>query len=169
MSIYQLGESRDLGQKRRRSLASRMVNLILHVCPNAVLGLDVGASDGALANELRKISGIKFYGLEPSLDDKEVERNGVKIRKGWAHSIPFESGVFDVVLLTSVYEHILPENRLQSMKEIHRVLKSGGVLVGQIPNMYLPIEIYSKLPLQQYLPRVIGDFPFGGSTERWKL
>jgi hypothetical protein len=43
------------------------------------------------------------------------------------------------------------------MKEIHRVLKSGGVLVGQIPNMYLPIEIHSKLPLQQYLPRVIGD------------
>jgi SAM-dependent methyltransferase len=157
-SISRLGSCKGSWELREGSLASRMLNLILRICPNATLGLDVGAQDGALASEICKRSRIKFYGVEPFLGHEEVETNTVIIRRGWAHSIPFENGAFDVVLLTSVYEHILPRYRLQSMKEIHRVLKSGGVLVGQIPNMYLPIEVHSKLPFQQYLPRSIGNF-----------
>jgi len=125
-SISRLREGNDLEQ-RRCSLAWRIANLILRICLNAASGLDLGASDGALAGEFVKY-GIKFYGVEPSLDDKEAERNRGQIRKGWAHSIPFENGVFDVVLLTSAYEHIFPENRLQRMKEIYHVLKSGLLL-----------------------------------------
>ena len=46
----------------------------------------------------------------------------------------------------SVYEHLLPRQNLPSLKEINRVLKDKGILTGQIPNVYLPIEVHSKLP-----------------------
>jgi len=39
---------------------------------------------------------------------------------------PYEKDDFDFVLLTSVFTHMLPEEVIHYMKEIHRVLKEGG-------------------------------------------
>jgi SAM-dependent methyltransferase len=38
------------------------------------------------------------------------------------------------------------------MNEMRRVLRPGGVVVGQIPNPYFPIESHSRLPLMGWLP-----------------
>jgi ubiquinone/menaquinone biosynthesis C-methylase UbiE len=46
--------------------------------------------------------------------------------------LPFEDGVFDVVSLMAVLEHL--EKPLEILQEIHRVLKKEGVLVGTVPS-----------------------------------
>lgn len=52
-----------------------------------------------------------------------------------ARTLPFEDCVFDLVTSISVFEHIAPENdgELPAVKEVARVLKSGGLLVLTVP------------------------------------
>ncbi len=44
------------------------------------------------------------------------------------HELPFADGSFDIVTSTAVLEHLY--NPFQAAKEIHRVLRDGGALVG---------------------------------------
>jgi SAM-dependent methyltransferase len=71
---------------------------------------------------------------------------------GVAHAIPFSDESFDCVVLANVYEHIEPDLRDASLREIRRVLAPGGILVGQLPNPYFPIESHSRLPFMGWLP-----------------
>lgn len=86
-----------------------------------------------------------------------VKKN-IVVKRAFANSIPYMDDKFDVVTLTSVYEHIPPEDRFRSIEEIYRVIRPQGILVGQIPNMNFPIEVHSRLPLQQFLPRRMGNW-----------
>jgi SAM-dependent methyltransferase len=61
-----------------------------------------------------------------------------------------------------VFEHIAPEARDRSFLETRRVLKPGGVLVGQIPNPYFPIESHSRLPF-------LGWLPLSAQRRYWRL
>jgi SAM-dependent methyltransferase len=71
---------------------------------------------------------------------------------GRADSIPFPDQSFDVALFANVYEHVFPGDRVTSLEEIRRVLIPGGVVVGQLPNPYFPIESHSRLPFMGWLP-----------------
>jgi len=44
------------------------------------------------------------------------------------HELPFADAQFDIVVSTAVFEHLY--NPFQAAREIHRVLKPGGTLVG---------------------------------------
>ncbi len=50
-----------------------------------------------------------------------------------AHDIPFEDGGFDGIITQAVLEHVVDPYRCVS--EIHRVLKDGGLVYGEIPFM----------------------------------
>ena len=49
------------------------------------------------------------------------------------HDLPFQDSVFDAVVTTAVLEHVLYPERV--VEEIHRVLKTGGLLYSEIPFM----------------------------------
>jgi len=125
--------------------------------PRATLGLDIGASTGELTDLFSKKLSIEFVGIEPIASEVKSQQSKAQILYGWANDMPFNDESFDIVTFCSVYEHIQPEERLATLKEIARVLKTDGLLLCQIPNMYFPIEFHSLLPLQQFLPRAIGD------------
>lgn len=134
-------------------MSEMIMNYIRQYSPEARQALDVGAATGTLASIISNELGMHFVGIEPSIGRDSTEINGVKIMKASADDIPFDDGTFDIVTFTSVYEHIRPDLREKSLREIARVLKHGGLLIGQIPNMYFPVEPHSKLPLTSYLPR----------------
>ncbi len=47
--------------------------------------------------------------------------------------VPFEDGRFNVVTMLAVFEHILPERLPAVVKEVHRILRPGGVYILTTP------------------------------------
>jgi SAM-dependent methyltransferase len=50
-----------------------------------------------------------------------------------AHDLPFESDSFDGVIIQAVLEHVI--DPVRAVREIHRVLKSRGIVYAEIPFM----------------------------------
>jgi SAM-dependent methyltransferase len=69
-------------------------------------------------------------------------------------SLPSGIGSFDFVMLSAVYEHLLPEERRRVMPLIWSSMNYGGVLfVNQTPHRYFPYEHHSTgLWFINYLP-----------------
>jgi SAM-dependent methyltransferase len=93
--------------------------------------LDVGAAQGRTLVALQRL-GHRGVGVEPSpvaiaTAHELAERLGISIdiREGFAEAVPFSDSSFDVVLATSVMEHVL--DLRQALREIHRVLRPGGM------------------------------------------
>jgi hypothetical protein len=63
-------------------------------------------------------------------------------------------GLFDFIVLSAVYEHLLPVERKALMPRLWRQLKPGGVLfLNGTPNRHFPLEMHTTgLPLINYLP-----------------
>lgn len=71
-----------------------------------------------------------------------------------ATELPPDMGTFDAVVMSAVYEHLLPEERVALMPQLWSHLRPGGVLfLNQTPNRAFPIEVHTtKLPFINYLP-----------------
>ncbi len=70
-------------------------------------------------------------------------------------SLPLNIGYFDYVVLSAVYEHLLPNERETVLPQIWSILKPGGILfLNQTPYRFFPIEMHttSGLPFINYLP-----------------
>jgi SAM-dependent methyltransferase len=98
------------------------------------------------------LTGFDWVGIDPALDRAKRSPNGVELLPGSSDRLEFLDDSFDVAMLANVYEHILPDRRVASFEEIRRVLRPEGVVVGQIPNPYFPIESHSRLPFMGWLP-----------------
>ena len=71
-----------------------------------------------------------------------------------ANSLPQGIGMFDYIVFSAVFEHLLPAERKELLPKIWKVLKSDGIMfVDQTPDRRFPIEIHTtNLPLINYLP-----------------
>jgi 2-polyprenyl-3-methyl-5-hydroxy-6-metoxy-1,4-benzoquinol methylase len=72
-----------------------------------------------------------------------------------ADKLPSGLGYFDSIVLSAVYEHLLPRERELLLPEIWSILKPGGILlINQTPHRYFPVELHttSGLPLINYMP-----------------
>jgi SAM-dependent methyltransferase len=47
---------------------------------------------------------------------------------------PFEAAGFDLIFLIETVEHLLPEQRAETLREVSRLLRRGGTLVVTVPN-----------------------------------
>ncbi|HAX61675.1 MAG TPA: hypothetical protein DCX95_03830 [Elusimicrobia bacterium] len=91
--------------------------------------LDVGACDGRMLKSIKdritlgKAAGLEENGYFISLKNDP----DINLVKGSAEKLPFENGSFDIILASSVVEHIKnPDNFFQ---EAFRVLRKNGVLI----------------------------------------
>jgi len=77
-----------------------------------------------------------------------------------AKSLPAEMGMFDFVMLSAVYEHLLPAERRQVIPMIWSKLKPGGTLfINQTPYRYFPYEHHTTgLWFINYLPDKLSLF-----------
>ncbi len=71
-----------------------------------------------------------------------------------ACSLPAAIGDFDFVVLSAVYEHLLPNERNTVLSQIWSILKPHGILfLNQTPHRFFPVEAHTTgLPLINYLP-----------------
>ena len=68
--------------------------------------------------------------------------------------VPAELGSFDLVVLSAVYEHLLPDERKVILPKLWSMLNKDGVLfLNQTPHRWFPLELHTtSLPLINYLP-----------------
>lgn len=138
---------------RNRVLSETLTELVRSEGPdNAKEALDIGCQNGWTTDRYAKLTGLDWVGIDPALKEEKRSPDGVALYPGFSNKLDFPDDSFDVLMLANVYEHIFPEDRVASFAEMRRVLRPGGVVVGQIPNPYFPIESHSRLPFMGWLP-----------------
>ena len=125
------GESRARRRMWRRRLR------FLRDAPGRTL-LDVGCAEGDFL-EVARAAGFDVRGTElsPHAAARTGARLGVPVHCGELAEARFDSGTFAVVTLWHVLEHLLEPGR--TLREAHRVLEPGGLLVVGVPNRICPI------------------------------
>lgn len=104
------------------------------------IGCNVGINFFMLNDLFHDAGEIDFYGVDISpnaIKDarKEAEKLSLKncfFVEGDAEKLKYDDNSFDIVICTEVLEH-LPHPEV-ALKEIHRVLKWGGVAIITTPN-----------------------------------
>ena len=79
------------------------------------------------------------------------------------HVLPFPDASFDAVLCTEVVEHI--PDPAETIREIHRVLKPGGLLVVTIP--WSARFHYQPYDYHRYTPSMLSSLFKVDSPARW--
>lgn len=142
--------------KTRRNLKSREKRLRQFNFKKSDKVLDLGCGDGLNITLLRK-KGIKnVVGIDISpelltLAKKNNPKN--KFLIGSAQKIPFKAREFDVVLVDSVFHHLMEYPK--AVSEIKRVLQSGGRLYFIEPHsspLRGLLDFVSILPYSEHLP-----------------
>lgn len=92
--------------------------------------LDVGCGTGANLEMLANFG--EAEGVDVSDDALEFcKAKGLKAHKGLAEELPFAGESFDVVTALDVVEHL--DDDIAGLKEMHRVLKTGGRTLIFVP------------------------------------
>lgn len=92
--------------------------------------LDVGCGTGANLEMLANFGAAE--GVDVSDDALEFCRQkGLKAHKGLAEKLPFADESFDIVTALDVVEHL--DDDVSGLKEMNRVLKSGGRTLVFVP------------------------------------
>src|SRR5258708_32442957 len=138
----------------RNSVLSREISHMINenVCLSTGQGLDVGCQKGKPVDLLSQQTSLSWTGIDPAIPQFMTSARGIKLWHGTAEQIPFLNSRFDCVVLANVNEHIEPSQYDAALHEIWRVLTDGGILVGQLPNPYFPIQSHSQLPFMASLP-----------------
>lgn len=98
--------------------------------------LDVGnlGSQGRIHKMLiDKLGSEKVFGLDTA-DQSEAGCAFKNQHLGTAEAMPFPNEMFDVLYLGEILEHSWQPKKI--MDECIRVLKSGGILIMDVPNIY---------------------------------
>jgi SAM-dependent methyltransferase len=112
--------------------------------------LDFGCGSGAVVEAGRAL-GLDFVGTDvffAGADSRnEVARRGLldrvvfEMREG---RVPFEDGRFDLVTSNQVFEHVVDLDA--TLREVHRVLKEGGLFVTLFPSREVIREGHIGIP-----------------------
>ena len=146
-------QSEEEWEARNRVLSQTLTGLVRqYASPDAKRALDIGCQNGATTDRYSRLTDLEWSGVDPVITEPRESPDGHSLRPGAADSVGLDDNSVDVVMLANVYEHILPERRVASFREIDRVLGEDGIVVGQIPNPYFPIESHSRLPFMGWLP-----------------
>ncbi len=118
--------------------------------------LDLGCGDGLNISIFQKIGVKNVIGLDISpqlLTEAKKNNPNNKFFLGSAEKLPFEDQQFSVVLVDSVFHHLLDYDRVLS--EINRVLKPGGLLCFIEPHKsYFRsiLDFVTLLPGSKFIP-----------------
>lgn len=123
---------------RMNSRAGQIINFLSNSAPfGSSRILDAGAAEGRMLSLIAKHFNFKHaFGIDifpeaisaaSGLKDERMKVFNADLRQ-----LPFKAGVFDVVLVCAVLEHIKDID--SAMREFYRVLQPGGLLCVTLPN-----------------------------------
>ncbi len=117
--------------------------------------LDFGCGSGRRVQELRQL-GFQAFGCDLAFksdrnaDTESLEREGlIRLIDKNRYVLPFPDNTFDVVFSDQVFEHV--QNYSETLAELARVLKPGGVAFHLFPSRYTPLEPHVYVPLATVL------------------
>lgn len=122
--------------------------------------LDIGCAAGNFLYEAYRHGNWLVQGVEPDEKMAAYGRDyyGFDIFQGTFDAYQAPENSFDVITMWNVLEHLHFPN--QSLKKIHRLLKSDGLLVFSIPNTNsLDAKWFDKVWFGWELPRHLYHFP----------
>lgn len=102
--------------------------------------LDIGCGRGEMISH-SAMKGAFAYGLDYARAPVELANESIKTVLGSEHvnktgliqadakMLPFRSNSFDRLFMLDFVEHLYPDELIQSMNEVYRVLKPGGKIV----------------------------------------
>ncbi len=96
--------------------------------------LDVGCGTGTLAIMIKRAyPQVQVTGLDADpevleIADKKTHDHGLEIKydQGVAYALPYPEDYFDRAVSSLMMHHLTREDKIQTFKEIRRVLKPGG-------------------------------------------
>jgi SAM-dependent methyltransferase len=160
----------DCSTAKPQTLEKRLAILSRHLAPAGGRFLDCGCGIGQYVQPLCRRYGLDAFGVEYEqeavdsiqLDDFLKRR----IVQGDLQALKYADGEWDYALLNEVLEHVGDDERV--LREIHRVLKPGGLLFVFSPNRWFPFETHGItlkitgqrvywLPFTPYLPLELGE------------
>jgi SAM-dependent methyltransferase len=145
-------QGRRYTQRRRRRVQksrNQILDLLNHAPPGPLL--DIGCSMGYTLEAARSL------GLTPTGSDisefaiGQCRSLGFRAERGELGRLPFADGEFSLVTMKHVLEHT-PEPR-SALREVRRVLKSGGGLFIAIPHGGYGKSLRHPQESQFYLPQ----------------
>ena len=114
--------------------------ILARMFPDAsIVGIDLDPKLISLAKSRAEFYGLNRLTFECSPSGKEL---------------PERLGTFDAVVLSAVFEHLLPDERNIVLRQIWSLLNPAGILfINQTPYRWFPFEGHTThLPLINYLP-----------------
>lgn len=117
---------------REKTFERQLKQIEKHITPGKIL--DIGTAGGSLLAAAQK-RGWNVDGIEPNkwLCKWGKEQYGITIRPGILEDYKFKDNTFDVITLMDVLEHT--GNPKLVLEECNRILKPGGVIAVNVPDI----------------------------------
>jgi SAM-dependent methyltransferase len=140
-----------------RYLDRRCRQITRHRAPGRLL--DVGCASGDFLARLRRW-GWLVQGVEPNAAAAQAAHrvHGLDVFPGELRQACLPAALFDAVTLWDVLEHM--HDPSAELAEIHRLLKSGGLLVVELPNPHsFDAALFGRYWIGLDMPRHLHVFP----------
>ncbi len=119
--------------------------------------LEVGCGSGAIAEALATMApDTAVHAID--VVDERIATDGYGFVRYDGRAMPFADASFDLVVSNHVLEHVGDVGRqVKQLREIHRVLRSDGLVYLAVPNRWRLFEAHYRLPLLSWPPRWCSD------------
>lgn len=120
--------------------------------------LEIGTGSGAIAHYFAVRSGLDCEVDAVDVIDQRQIKEGYRFQQIGGVSLPFETGVFDLVISNHVIEHVGGHDQQQQhLCEMERVLRVDGRGYLACPNRWQVVEPHFRLAFLSWLPRNLRD------------
>lgn len=116
--------------------------------------LEIGTGSGGIAHYFATHPSLTCDVISLDVVDQRQVTDGYKFMQIPDTNLPFEDARFDVVLTNHVIEHVGDQHaQLAHLREVHCVMRAGGVGYLAVPNRWMLVEPHYRLAFLSWWPQ----------------